>query len=305
MKNILIIGGTGFIGRNIIEALYEGRFNIVLLSRDEKFFGYERCRDVKLINGCLSDVSLIKNILSEENIDVVIHLASSLIPGSNKNQFYNELKEIIFPTIEILDYIACLNIKIIFFSSGGAIYGSSNQNIDETYPLYPINYYGQSKLIIEKYMLFLNSYKGLRYVILRPSNVYGKYQRIESEQGFIAVAAGKMISGNIIDIWGKGDAIRDYVNVSDVAKVVRNILEQDIENEIFNLGTGIGHTLLNIINILEEQLDIKANIEFKDNRIIDLERITLNIGKLSSFVEYDPVELKVGVVDFIKTLLKN
>ena len=305
MKNILILGGTGFIGRNISESLCKGKFNIVLLSRYKKFFGYKRCRNVKVIYGFLSDIQLIKSILSEENIEVVLHLASNLIPASNKCQFYSELKEIIFPTIETLDHIASLNIKIVFFSSGGAVYGSSNQNIDETYPLHPINYYGQSKLIIEKYILFLKRYKGLRYVILRPSNVYGKYQRVESEQGFIAVAAGKMISGNTIEIWGKGDATRDYVNVSDVAKVVRNILEKDIDNEIFNLGTGIGHTLLDIVNILEEQLDIKAKLKFKDNRIIDLKKITLDIKKLSSFVKYDPVTLEAGVVEFIKTLSKN
>lgn len=298
MKNILIIGGTGFIGRNILDTLLCGDYNIFLLSRKKHHEDLKEI-DINIIEGSLADTDLVKSIISKHKIEVLLHLASNLIPSSNQEQFDEEMNNIILPTFELLNFVSEKNIKIIYFSSGGAVYGKVEGKINEQNECEPINFHGYSKLIIEGYIKLLSKVNNLRYLILRPSNVYGKYQRLDSKQGFIAVALGKMLSNQHIEIWGSGNAIRDYVNVLDIAATVKSILERDLENKTFNLGTGFGHSLIDVVHLLEEALKKSATIIYKDGRDVDLDEMILDISNIESSVDYKPRKLQQGIKDFI------
>ena len=194
-KNILIIGGTGFIGRNIVENLLCSTDNkLILIGRDHnKIDSFFKNKPVIIVKAELSDINTIEKTLIKYDIDIVIHLVSNLIPSSSNKDFNRENSEVIVPTFHLLELLSKRNVKIIFFSSGGTIYGNEPNTISEDNKLKPINYYGHSKQIIENQILFLNRTKELSYLILRPSNVYGKYQKINSNQGFIAVAIGKFL----------------------------------------------------------------------------------------------------------------
>jgi len=300
MKNILIIGGTGFLGKNIVEALVNDGSRIFLITRNKNFDVFKDSPTIKIIHGALEDINIIKNLIIEHKIQEIVHLASNLIPASDKSEFEHEMLNIVLPTFELLNFISNKNVKIIFFSSGGAIYGKGMKNKTiESCILEPHTFYGYSKLIIENHIRYLSNITQLRYVILRPSNVYGKYQNLNSNQGFIAVALGKILSNQPVDIWGDGNTLRDYICVRDVAQVVCNILRENIENEIFNIGSGVSSSLLEILDILEKNTKLTVCVNFKQKRKIDLEKVSLDINKLKSHVKFTPKTLHEGIHDFI------
>jgi UDP-glucose 4-epimerase len=307
-KNILMLGASGFIGKNIVESFLENNYNLTILTRSKTllFNKFKSNYAIEILESSLKDISVIKQIIEINNIDIVIHLASGLIPSSNKDDFNKEMNEIILPTYSLLEYLSEKKIKIIYFSSGGTIYGKVQENrINENQSLQPINYYGYSKLMIENYIQFLHRTKNLSYLILRPSNVYGKYQRLESKQGFISVSIGKVLSGKPIEIWGDGETIRDYINVQDVAILTKKLIDMNITNEIINLGSGIGISLNNIINLLQKNIDKKFEIEYKNSRSVDLDKMVLDTSKLNSYIEYKFKNLEDGIGEFLEYIKGN
>jgi len=299
MRNILVIGGSGFIGANIIETLASDNYNVIVLTRGKNYIQPQEIPKIKVVQGRLSDSSLIMRIVLDYCIETILHLASNLVASSTKSQFDSEMQDIVLPTFELLNLISERNLKIIFFSSGGAIYGKSNEPINETSKLEPINYYGYSKLLIESHIKFLSRVAGLRYVILRPSNVYGRYQRTESDHGFIAVALGKMLHNQVIEIWGDGTTVRDYVDVSEVASAVRSIIKEDVDKEIFNIGSGEGHSLSRVVHLLEKHLNQIATVTYKEKRRVDADKVILDISKLQACIDYKPKILEFGIKDLI------
>jgi len=304
MKNILILGANGFIGKNIIENLLADDFNIVLAGIDLQLLpdSIISNKRVKLKQCRLNEINLIKSIIEKYDIEIVIHLVSTLIPTSSYNDFSRELSDIIQPTFELLNYLSKKNTTIIFFSSGGTIYGKAEEKIKENHKLEPINFYGYSKLMIEDYIKLLSRTNKLKYIILRPSNVYGKYQRIVAQQGFIAVAIGRILTNKPIEVWGDGKAIRDYIYVKDVAEIVNKIIKSNLFNKTLNIGSGIGYNLLEIIEFLQKQFDKKIEVIFKDKRSVDLDKMILDIGKLKSIINFNPTEIENGIPQLIDHL---
>ena len=307
-KNVLIFGATGFIGRNIVEDLYESNtYNLVLLIRNvqKNSNNFKKFEGITVIEGEISNSELIEEILSKHKIDLVIHLVSNLIPSSSYDDFNIELEQVVFPTFILLELLIKHNVKFVFFSSGGTIYGNSTGNISEYNPLHPINYYGYSKLMIENHIQFLHTTKQLSYLILRPANVYGKYQKIEARQGFIAVALGKILSNSSIEIWGNGEVVRDFIDVQDVSGALKKLLENNVLDRTFNVGSGEGNSLNEVLSIIETILETRIAIQYKDKREIDLDRMVLDISELNKHIEFNPKSLKKGINDFVAYIGKG
>lgn len=311
MINILLLGGTGFIGKNIIESFErDSNYNLIIISRNSKlidnsFFVNKR---VHIVLGSISNSGFIEKVITDYEVNVIFHLVSSLIPSSSDADFYNSLNDIVIPTFKIIDFIASRDIKFVFFSSGGTIYGNVHERIKETTDLNPINHYGYSKLIIENYIRYKSNISSLSYVILRPSNVYGKYQSFEGNQGFISVAINKIYNKQVINIWGTGKTIRDYIHVDDLTAILKKILSNPLSNTSFNLSTGVGYSLLEIINIIEENLETKAVLSFDSERIVDAESVILDNTKILEFITHDFVEIRKGInsqIDHFNTNVYN
>jgi len=304
MDRILLLGGNGFIGRNIIENYLSEDCKLVLLHPKDDFINLDlkTNRKVIIVEGEIKELQLIQDILIRHDINIVIHLVSTLIPSSCLEEYYYELEHVIIPTYKLLDYISKTKVKFVFFSSGGTVYGRSNFKIKEEHRLAPINYYGFSKLIVEDYIRLLSRVNKLKYLIIRPSNVYGKYQRLEAKQGFIAVVIGKVLANKPVEIWGDGKAIRDYIYVQDVAEIVKKILKSNLTNETLNIGTGIGINLLEIIEIIQKYFDKEILIEYKEKRPVDLDKMILNNDKLMSVIQFKPVDIEFGIQRFMEYL---
>jgi UDP-glucose 4-epimerase len=266
------------------------------------FFNFSQ---IKVIEVSLNESDKIASIMNDFSVDLVIHMASCIVAGSDKNEFDSELLNVVLPTMKLLNMLSQKNIKIIFFSSGGTIYGNQSGSITEESELEPINYYGFSKLLIEQYILFLFRSLKLKYVIVRPSNVYGKLQNINETQGFVEVVTEKILNNKVIEIWGSGKQTRDFIHISDVCIAINKIVSQGLSNKIINIACGKSYSLLEVIDILEKELNMKALLSFRDSREVDAKHIRFNIKYLRSELDYEPLNIYDGIKIFIKDYNKK
>ena len=307
MRNLLILGGTGFIGKNIVEKLLMNDYRIVVVTRqcNIKFDGFYNPSNLIIKPGKIGDHYLIKSLLREYKIDTVIHLVSNLIPASTYDEFNVELEEVILPTFKLINHVVLERIRFIFFSSGGTVYGKSDDLIKESHELNPINYYGYSKLLIEGHIKFLERVGNLHYTIIRPSNAYGKYQRSEGNQGFIGISLKKIMNNQPITIWGDGKVIRDFVYVDDLAEITKRIITSAMGAEIYNVGSGQGRTLIEIIDLMRNYCNKDVEIQWGNSRSVDANRIILNIAKIQNHFGFTPTSIEVGLKEFIDWIRIN
>jgi UDP-glucose 4-epimerase len=297
MSSILIIGGAGFIGSNLSHILCEQGFKITVV---DQFNVSISNPDIKFIQGNFADTNFLGALFRKEKFDVVIHLISTLIPSSDYSDFNNSKDLNSFATFELIRIMLENNSdKLIYFSSGGTIYGNCNKDrISEDEKLQPQNYYGFSKLLIEEYIQLQARINNLKYVIIRPSNPYGKGQKAHSKQGLIAVALGKILNNKSIDIWGDGSVIRDYLHVSDLCFSINKILKSNKWSRIYNIGSGEGISVNNLLNLIENTINKKAEINYFQSRFIDVPSNVLDISKIKEETDWEPkVTLKDGIKD--------
>ncbi len=300
MYNILLLGGTGFIGKNIIESFYsDKKCNLIVVSRDPNllenpiFLG----DNITVMIGSLLDSDFIENLIDDYKINVIIHLASSLIPSSPESAFFDGMNSIIIPTFKLIDFIANREIKFIFFSSGGTIYGNASFLIKETNSLNPINNYGFSKLIIENYIKFKSNSSRLNYIILRPSNVYGKYQSFDGNQGFISVAVNKIHYDKTIEIWGDGSVRREFMYVEDLADFIFYAIEH-FENMPQNINVGLGHdyTINEYYNIIAKVVGYKGKFVHDLSKPVGMKQKLIDDTKLKAFGWHYKTSLEEGIL---------
>ncbi|GGF12543.1 NAD-dependent epimerase/dehydratase family protein [Flavobacterium limi] len=310
-RNILLIGGAGFIGTNLLNAFIDNdAYNMFVL--ETPFANISKLqhleKEITIFKGVLADYDLLQSIILDHNINVVIHLVSTLVPGSSYDDYKREFENIIFPTVRLMGLCAEKNIKFIYFSSGGTIYGNNSQGkFLETDLREPISYYGLSKQIIEDSILFEHRRANLRYLIVRPSNPFGPGQSLNGVQGLIAVAIGKIMANEPITIWGDGSSIRDYIYIDDLVRIMYELINKNVENEIINIGSGIGHSINDILLHLRNIAGDKLMVKYETSRSVDVTSVILDISKLESFIEIKNTPLEDGIRMFyndVKLILK-
>ena len=305
MANILLVGGLGFIGKNLTNRLIKDQHNLVVYD----YLSYSNNNvnsSISYIQGELIDTKKIVSILKKYRIDIVFHLSSTLKPSSSFDDYMNEYNSIILPTYRLLTILAKENIKIIYFSSGGAVYGKGlNEPILEATPLKPINYYGHSKIVLEEAILLENRISGLEYTILRPSNPYGKGQNLYGRQGLIAVILGNIVQNKPVQIWGDGTIVRDYIYIDDLTNAISSLLGVNHSNHIYNIGSGEGYSINEILINIKEILGVDIDIKYFHERKIDSKYMILDITRLKNTITFTPNSLRDGINKFILDLKKD
>ncbi|MFH0891452.1 MAG: NAD-dependent epimerase/dehydratase family protein [Candidatus Falkowbacteria bacterium] len=285
---ILILGGGGYIGSNLSLSLKNAGHNVFAMARPG-FIPRQNYEDSMLLYNDFKDTTSLGRILKDRQIDIVIHLISSLIPGSDTTSYVESIAADILPTIKLLDIMPAAGVnKIIFFSTGGAIYGHNGKTYNsELDPTNPLNYYGLQKLIIEKNILMSHRRHGLEYLILRPSNVYGKKVITGGNQGLIGVILGKIVRKEDVEVWGNGDIVRDYLYIDDCCRAVNDLIESGKWNEIVNVGSGIGATVNDIIGLVKEISGVNFRVNYSTGRKEDVPTNILNTDKLKGMIAWN------------------
>ena len=245
MKKILIIG-YGFIGSNLYEYLINKNYNVIVASPSVyKSYG-DNFYQISLEQLCNNEKIL-------TGVTEVVFLAHIAIPSSPLTSFDIEFRQIISPSKILFRNLAEKNINLVYVSSGGSIYGrSAAMYIDETCQTIPISLYGITKLLIERLIAAINIEKSLRYIILRPSNIYG-YHKIVKKQGIVNIAIDAVLNGKSINIWGDGFGMKDYMYIDDFVRALELVLsaEESFPNDIFNVGSSKYYSVNEVINEVE------------------------------------------------------
>lgn len=298
--NILLIGGAGFIGSNLIKTLSKETNSIYVLEPEGANTDRLKNSNINLLKGSLSDFNYVRGIIEKNEIEIVVHLVSTLIPGSSYEDYKEEYKRMIFPSIELMELCAERSVKFVYFSSGGTIYGNRNDVFPffEQDPMAPISYYGWSKQMMENSILFMHRTKGLNYLIVRPSNPYGHGQNLYGKQGLVAVAIGKILKGEPVDVWGDGSAVRDYIYIDDLAKVFAQLIEKDVKNTTLNIGSGRGYSVNDVLAFLKIVTQKDFRINYQNPRPVDVSNVVLDLKNLKQYVDVEFTPFMDGIKIF-------
>lgn len=290
MATCLVLGGAGFIGSHLAEALLRaGHFvrvfdrpNLILPSVLTGARCFERC-DGDFVN----EHDLAKGL---RDCDVVFHLVSTTLPkSSNENPIYDVATNVI-GTLHLLEIARRSGVrKVVFISSGGTVYGIPRKiPVSESHSTDPLVSYGISKLAIEKYLHLYYSLHGLDYAVLRVANPYGERQRVTAAQGAVAVFLHKALTGEVIEIWGDGTATRDYIYVADVIEAFLRILSHDGEPRVFNVGSGQGRSLNDLLSAIEDLLGRSVEKRYLSARKFDVPASVLDINRARDVLGWEP-----------------
>lgn len=285
MTTILLLGGFGFIGTNILKYVESSknlsdRYQFIVFDRNQEHPRRIRFKTIKKIySGEFTDEFYLDKIFAENKIDIVIHSLSSTVPATSSNARF-DVESNLLPTLNLLDAMRKYKVKdIIYISSGGAIYGDVLKKVhNEEDAVYPKSSYGVVKLAIEKYLLSYSELYGFNTMILRLSNPFGKYH-YNDKQGVINVAIRCAIRQQTFKIWGEGDGIKDYIFIEDFCSILFLLIENGIDSTVYNVGGGI-HLSVNDICEYVKQIHPGFEYDHLPASFLDVQNFELDITKL-------------------------
>jgi UDP-glucose 4-epimerase len=251
---------------------------------------------VEWVYGNFSDFKLVRRTMTD--IDVAFHLISTTLPATSNLDVGLDLTANVLPTLQMLEAAKASGLrKVIYISSGGTVYGIPQRvPIHEDHPTNPICAYGIHKLAVEKYLHLFHYLWKLEYGVLRISNPYGIDQPVNRPQGVIASFVQKVINGEPLELWGDGTVIRDYVDISDVIDACLLLIGHNGPSRIFNIGTGQGHSLLDLIEIIKRLTGRPVAVEFRKSRLVDVPVNVLEISRANSELNWRPtIEITAGI----------
>lgn len=285
MKKVLILGGTGYIGTNL--ALYLcNKYDVTVTGRENTNEILIQNKNIKFLKLRLSDLHLINEIV--DIYDIFIMLIPNIQPHNKVPNDEYELEEIINPTKQLFDLLVSKNKKIVFSSTGGAVYGDSGYKISkETDFCLPLNSYGEFKLELENHLRMLQKSSELNAAILRISNPYGGNFRGYFKSGFINNALHKLALKSSINIWGDGQQIRDYIHILDLCEYFKRVLEIS-GFQLINIGTGKGSNLISIVDEIFKVFEKKIDLAFDYDYFEKVSYNVLDIKKSEALLSYSP-----------------
>lgn len=308
MKRILLLGGYGFIGTNILSYIdqnLKNEYEVVVFDKlPSHYAGLSFDCVKKSYSGDFSDNLLIDNIFNEEKIDVVIHSISTTVPATSFNAKY-DVESNLIPTISLLDSMIKHNVyDISYISSGGAIYGNGVNKHKESDDVFPVSSYGVVKLSIEKYLMQYAQLYGLKPLILRLSNPYGKFH-YSMKQGVVNVALASAVNNSVFSIWGDGNSSKDYIFIDDFVDIMFLLMKSNINSSVVNVAS---NQLLSVNQIVKSVKGLIPSFtwEYKDSSVLDVSKFALNNTKLLSLIgDYKFTSFEEGLSITYNWLIKK
>ncbi len=304
--NVLVTGGAGYIGSHVVLDLLDSGHRVTVL--DDLSLGFEKNVDVRaeFIKGSILCEEDLKTAFSTEPT-AVVHLAAWKAAGESMVDPEKYSTNNIVGTLKLLKAMAGSGVQKMVFSSSAAVYGYPEYlPVDEKHPTDPINYYGYTKLAIEENLRWYSRLKGISFVALRYFNAAGydsKNRVTVPEQNpqnllpiVMEVSTGKR---DKIEIFGDdyntadGTCLRDYIHVSDLATAhTKSIqfLQQEEKDLTVNLGTGYGHTVLDVIREAKIITQHPIPYEFVERRAGDPEKLIASFEMAADILKWSPIQ---------------
>jgi UDP-glucose 4-epimerase len=294
---IALIGGAGFIGTNL--AIHLSKTDeVTVIDRDEQYFTTLKSLNLPIYY-LVAPFELSANFDSQiAGQDVVYHLASTVIPGNSNQDIGAELEANVIVTCKLLDACVRQNVKkVVFISSGGAIYGKKGIcPIKEDTVTYPITSYGVQKLTIEKLLYLYRYQEGLDYRIIRLANPYGPYQRPNGKLGVVTTFVYKALTSGRLEVYGDGSVVRDFIYIEDAVRGIQKIVDGENDIRVFNLGSGRGTSVNQVIDVIKKTVRSDLSVSYIAGRTTDVPMNYLDISRYERiFGTLNPIELEDGI----------
>jgi UDP-glucose 4-epimerase len=297
---VLVTGGAGFIGSNVVDGLLADGHEVAVLddlSTGRREFLAPRAR---FVEADLVDAAAVDRLIADFRPEVVSHHAAQIDVRRSVREPGFDARVNVLGSLALLE--ACVRHgvrKVVYASTGGAIYGEGRLlPATEDHPVNPEAPYGVSKHVVEHYLYTWKLLHGLDYTVLRYPNVYGPRQSPHGEAGVNAIFIGLMLAGERPRIFGTGDQVRDYLYVDDVVRANRLALARG-DGEILNLGTGIGTSVLDIVHELNRILGTSIEPIHEPARAGEVQRIYLDATRAGRVLGWTPT------VDFAEGLRRT
>ena len=289
-KNILVTGGAGFVGSHIVDKLSpENKVAVLDNLSSGSLSNLEKSKDrITFVKGDTLDKELLRNMVGE--VEYIFHLAANVGNIKSIEDPYLDMDVNIKGMLNLLEACWNSNIKKLVYSSSGAIFGEARYlPVDEEHPLNPESPYAVSKLAAEKYCFAYWKVHGVPTVSLRYFNIYGPRQGRSEYANVISIFINRIKEGKPLTVFGDGKQTRDFIFVEDV--VAANLLaatQPAAVGEIFNIGTGIGSSLEELIGILDQVSGKENPVIHADPRAGEVIHSRANIGKARKMLGYSP-----------------
>jgi UDP-glucose 4-epimerase len=280
----LVTGGAGFIGSNLVDALIERGDSVDVV--DNLSSGKRENVHAQARLHVLDVREPLEGLFSELRPEVCFHLAAQAdVRVSIERPDYDAEVNVI-GTVRVLEAARSVGARVVFSSTGGAIYGECDKPADEASERRPLAPYGTAKLAGEEYLLTYQRLHGMANVALRFGNVFGPRQDPHGEAGVVAIFLGRLRDGETCLIFGDGEQERDYVFVADVVRAA--LAAAGVEGGIFNVGTGRATSVLELYDICRKVAGSDLAAEHAPARTGELRRSVLDINKAADELGWRP-----------------
>jgi len=303
LKNILIIGGAGYIGRQIVNLLNKKKYKIFVidnLSTTKKNYLNKKINFFKV---SILNKNKLKKLFKKYHFNTVIHLAAKCVVSESEKYPQKYYATNVIGTKNIIECSKKYRVQNFIFSSSCSVFSNKTKIVKENSSKNPISYYGKTKLIAEKLIKKKFNKSNIKFIILRYFNVVGadkknKIGEIGNKDRLFNNISKKIIGNEKnINIYGgdyktnDGTCIRDYIHVYDLANIHIKCLEKikKIKKSIdLNCSYGKGYSVLEIAKTFQRLFNKKIKISFQKRRIGDMKEIVASNKKLNKFINWTP-----------------
>jgi UDP-glucose-4-epimerase GalE len=303
MSKILITGGAGYIGSNTAHMLRRRGYEVVVV--DDLSRGHEHnVSGLPFHRINLADTKTLAALLQAERCDAVVHFAAYIAVGESTQKPELYFGNNVGGTLSLLSAMVEAGVRRLVFSSTAAVYGMpAVVPIPESAPFAPVSPYGESKLIVEQVLRWMHECRDLHTIALRYFNACGADpesslgEEHDPETHLIPLLLRAVTSGKPITIFGNdyetpdGTCIRDYIHILDLAEAHRLALEHLLAgggSDAFNVGTGTGHSVMEVIRAVEEVTGAHVPYEIGPRREGDAPVLVANSDKLKRTLGWQP-----------------
>ncbi len=272
----IVTGGAGFIGSHVADALLARGDEVVVVDdlstgRRENVPSGARLVEADVRDGSLGD------LFREVEPHVCFHLAAQADVRVSVERPLLDASINVLGTVQVLEAARAVGARVVFASTGGAIYGECERPASEGDPARPVSPYGAAKLAGESYLATYSRLYGAGHVALRYANVYGPRQDPHGEAGVVAIFFGRLARGEPCRIFGDGHQTRDYVYVGDV--VSATLAAADRAGGVYNVGTGRETSVWELYERCRRVAEVEGEAELAPPRLGELRRSVLDPGR--------------------------
>lgn len=290
MAEIVVVGGTGFIGAAVAHRLSSEGHAVRIYSRSRARFDqtFGAHSTIEHVAGELSDLETTSAAVG--GAEHVLHFASTTNPAASVDAARDDVDRNVLDSLTLFDACVAASIRrLTFASTGGAIYGHyPGRPLREDDATQPVSPYAIGKLATEGHLRYYHARHGLESLVLRISNPYGSRQNAASGQGVIAAFMDAADQGNPVTIFGDGGMVRDYLHIDDAADMIVRTVTADAPYDVVNIGSGIGHSVEEVLSFVEQAAGHPIPVNRQPARPSDVPVVILDTERYRNTYGWSP-----------------